>query len=262
MISMRLSKKSKLISVLLWVLLWQLLAVLTDNSVVLAGPAETMKTLFRLLLEAEFQSSVLCSLGRIGTGFLLAAVSGIALGTAAFWNRGLAAFFYPPVALMKSVPVASFVILAIIWLGGSERLSTFVSFVVVFPMVYLSTQSGLWSADPKLLEMAEVFRLGRKKKLRYLYLPALWPYLLNCFQTAFAMAWKSGIAAELIGQPRHTIGNNLYQAKIFLDTPALFAWTFSIIALSMILEKALLSLMERIGVAFGGAREKEERTQR
>ena len=159
-------------------------------------------------------------------------------------------FFYefldPLISLMKAIPVASFVILAIIWLGGSERLGSFVAFVVVFPMVYLSTVSGLMSTDKKLLEMAEVFKIRAIKKIIYLYLPALFPYLINCCKTSLSMSWKSGVAAELIGQPVNTIGGNLYQAKIFLDTASLFAWTFVIILISSIFEKLVLYILDRV----------------
>ena len=144
---------------------------------------------------------------------------------------------------MKSIPVASFVVLALIWLGGSANLSVFVSFVVVFPMVYLSSLSGLRSTEGKLLEMARVFRVRPMKKVRYIYFPAVYPYLMNCFRTALGMAWKSGVAAELIGQPRHTVGGNLYQAKIFLDTPGVFAWTFTVILVSFCFEKLMLWLL-------------------
>ncbi|MDO4266261.1 MAG: ABC transporter permease subunit [Eubacteriales bacterium] len=231
---------------LFWLLLWQLAAVLLDNDILLVGPVRMLRVLVSMMRERAFYAAVASSLLRIGSGFLLAACAGVLFGAAASFCPFLASLLMPPVALMKSIPVASFVILAIIWLGGTQNLSVFVSFVVVFPMVYLSTISGIASTDKKLLEMAKVFRAGRLRMWRYIYLPALLPYLLNCFRTALAMAWKSGVAAELIGQPRGTIGGNLYQAKIFLDTPALFAWTFTIIAVSFLFEKLVLKLMERI----------------
>lgn len=229
-----------------WLLLWQLAAEWTDNDILIVGPLQMFAALGGLAVQAEFWRSVLNSFLRIGTGFLFAALLGIVLGAAAYKSSLLRQFLAPPVALMKSIPVASFVILAIIWLGGTENLSVFVSVVVVFPMVYLSTIGGLMSTDRRLLEMAQVFELAFWKKWRFIYLPALLPYLLSCFRTSLGMAWRSGVAAELIGQPVHTIGGNLYQAKIFLDTPALFAWTFTIIAISLLFEQAVLRLLGRL----------------
>lgn len=229
-----------------WLLLWQLAAEWTDNDILIVGPLQMFAALGGLAVQAEFWSSVLNSFLRIGAGFLVAALLGIVLGAAAYKSSLLRQFLAPPVALMKSIPVASFVILAIIWLGGTENLSVFVSVVVVFPMVYLSTIGGLMSTDRRLLEMAQVFDLAFWRKWRFIYLPALLPYLLSCFRTSLGMAWRSGVAAELIGQPIHTIGGNLYQAKIFLDTPALFAWTFTIIAISLLFEQAVLHLIGRL----------------
>ena len=231
---------------LFWLLVWQLAAMVLDNDILLVGPFEMMRVLISMMREGAFYLAVGSSLLRIGSGFLLAACAGIIFGAAASFHPFISSLLMPPVALMKSIPVASFVILAIIWLGGTQNLSMFVSFVVVFPMVYLSTISGIGSTDRKLLEMADIFRVSRYRKWYYIYFPALLPYLLNCFRTALAMAWKSGVAAELIGQPRGTIGGNLYQAKIFLDTPALFAWTFTIIVVSFLFEKIVLKLIEGI----------------
>ena len=97
-------------------------------------------------------------------------------------------------SLIRSVPVASFVILALIWIG-SESLSVFISYLVVLPMIYVNTRAGLWATDPKLLEMARVFRMTAFKKVRYIYVPALMPYLVSGCKTALGMSWKSGIAA-------------------------------------------------------------------
>ena len=239
-------KLYKLLIILFWVVAWQLCAVALDNEIVLVGPVDTAAALLVLVRKKDFWFSVLNTFIRIASGFVAASTEGVILGITAAGSRLLRDLLEPLVALMKSIPVASFAILAIIWLGGSARLSSFVAFVVVFPMVYLSTISGLMSTDKRLLEMAEVFRVGRIKKILYIYLPALLPYLINCFKTALSMGWKSGVAAELIGQPVNTIGGNLYQAKIFLDTASLFAWTFVIILISSLFEWAVLCIFTSI----------------
>ena len=138
-----------------WLLCWQGLALLVDNSILLVGPYEMWLTLIQLFSQGEFWLSIGNSLLRIGAGFLLASFFGILWGGLASKSRFVSFFLSPLVSLMKTIPVASFVILAIIWLGGTRNLSVFVSFVVVFPMVYLSTLSGIRSTDRKLLEEVE-----------------------------------------------------------------------------------------------------------
>ena len=147
--------------------------------------------------------------------------------------------------LIKSIPVASFVILALIWIG-SENLSVLISFLVVFPMIYINTIAGLKSTDKKLLEMAQVFSLNLPRRIRFIYLPALMPYLISGCRIALGMSWKSGIAAEVIGVPGRTIGEKLYLSKIYLATSDVFAWTIVIILISAAFEKAFLWLLEQI----------------
>ena len=146
---------------------------------------------------------------------------------------------------MKSVPVVSFVILALIW-AGSKRLSLFISFVVVFPMIYESVLAGLASADSGLLEMAQVFRIPFTRTFRFIYLPALLPYLAANCRSAIGMGIKSEIAAEVIGIPEHSIGEQLYYSKLYLDTAGLFAWTFVIIIVSAVFERIFLYFLGKV----------------
>ena len=143
---------------------------------------------------------------------------------------------------LKAVPVASFVILALIW-AGSRNLSVVISFLVVLPVVYVNTMAGLKSTDKKLLEMAAVFRMPLWRKIRFIYLPALVPHLVSGCRIALGMSWKSGAAAEVIGLPEHSIGEHLYMAKIYLETADLFAWTLVIILVSALFERIVLFLI-------------------
>jgi NitT/TauT family transport system permease protein len=153
-------------------------------------------------------------------------------------------FLKPLVLAVKSVPVASFVILLLIWFG-SRNISVIICMLVVFPILYLSTLEGLLSTDGKMLEMAKVYRMPRGRVIRYIFLPGLKPFFQSSVKLAVGMSFKSGIAAEVIGQPLHTMGNGLYQAKIYLETGELFAWTIVIIFISFIIEKILELVMER-----------------
>ena len=147
--------------------------------------------------------------------------------------------------LIRSVPVASFVILALIWIG-SDYLAVLIAFLVVLPVIYVNTRAGLLSADPKLLEMACVFHVPALYRVRMIYLPALVPYLKAGCRTALGLSWKSGVAAEVIGLPSSSIGEQLYYSKLYLDTAGLFAWTFVIIVISAVFERAVLFLLGKL----------------
>ena len=111
---------------------------------------------------------------------------------------------------------------------------------------FLLTYNGLDRADKKLIEMAYVFRMSFARQLRAIYIPAAFPYLLTAVRLSLGMCWKAGIAAEVIGQPKNSIGSALYQAKILLSTHELFAWTLAIILLSVLIEKAALLLIKQL----------------
>ena len=243
----------RILIVLFWTAVWQTACLAVRNDILLAGPADVVRSFLALLPTGDFWRAAAWSFGKIILGFLAAFLTGILVGSLAFRFRLLDELLAPVISLIKSIPVASFVILALIWIG-SKNLSVFISFLVVFPMIYVNTVSGLQSTDPKLVEMAHVFSVRLPQRIRFIYLPALMPYLTSGCKVALGMSWKSGIAAEVIGVPSHTIGENLYFAKIYLATADLFAWTIVIILISVLFEKLFLlglGYVERINTDIG-----------
>lgn len=232
--------------VLFWLLVWQAGSLLVHNSIILVGPAEIIRALFRLLPSPEFWRSMGNTLWKIALGFLLAFFSGILLAGTAFrfsWFEELAE---PVFLLARSVPVASFVVLLLIWIG-SANLSIAIVFLMALPMIYGNMLQGLKNVPGEMVEMARVFHMKPWKQFLYIYRPAFLPFLVSGSRVALGMSWKSGVAAEIIGVPAHSIGERLYMSKIYLDTENLFAWTLVIILLSMIFEKVFLWLLKKAG---------------
>jgi NitT/TauT family transport system permease protein len=150
----------------------------------------------------------------------------------------------PPVQTIKATPVASFVILTLVWIAP-QNLSVFISFLMVFPIMYTNVLMGIRSTDKKLLEMATVFRVPAYRRIRYIYLSQVLPFFRSACSVALGLSWKAGIAAEVIGLPQGSIGEMLYQAKLYLDTPDMFAWTLVIIVISVWFEKIFLILLDK-----------------
>lgn len=229
----------RVLAVAFWIAVWQGVSLAVGSEILVASPARTFGALLSLLREGAFYRAVLGSLMRICAGFALALALGIALGALSFAVGWVRALLHPVVSVVKATPVASFVILALIWIS-SKNLSIFISFLMVFPIMYENMLAGLESADAKLLEMGQVFHLSRMARIRAIYLPAAYPFLLSAARLSLGMCWKSGIAAEVIGQPRQSIGAELNQAKLFFNTPDLFAWTVTIIVVSVVFERLVL----------------------
>lgn len=233
----------KVIIILFWLGIWQLLAAIMHNDILLVGPVQVGKALIKNITETDFLKIVVYSFGRIGLGFALALILGFILGAQGFRYKILDEFLAPFMVTLQSIPVASFAVLLLIWFG-SGGLSFFCSFLVVFPSVYVNTIAGFKSTDRQLLEMAEVFRVSGINRFIYLYRPSFMPYIISCLKTSLGMSWKSGVAAEVIGIPRFSLGERLYMSKIYLDTAGLFAWTFMVILLSFLFERAVMRLLK------------------
>lgn len=228
----------KTLIIFFWLAVWQILAMCVDNFLLVVTPLQALRALFLLAGQAEFWQSAFGSLWRIALGFLLGAVLALLLAAVSYRYKIAEEVLRPFMVFCKAVPVAVFAVLLLIW-WGSSMLAVSICFLVVFPNIYLNTLEGLKSADRELLEMAEVFRLPFGTRFFYIYRPALKPFLLSAFQLSLGMCWKSGVAAEVIGTPTHSIGGALYLAKIYLDTAELFAWTAVIVVLSVFFEKII-----------------------
>ena len=214
------------------------------NDLLLVTPIAVARRLGELIVTADFWATLGFTFSRISLGFLLAlALAGIlaALSAAVPFIETL---LRPYVAAIQSVPVASFIVIAFLWLSA-RRLSTFIAFLMVFPVLYTNLLQGI-RADRNLLEMADVFRLSPGRRVRCIFLPALRPALFAGCRVALGLCWKAGVAAEVIGVVARSVGGKLYDAKAYLEIADLFAWTVVIVAVSALFERVFLFLLGKI----------------
>lgn len=224
-----------------WILLWQFLSMFVNNSILLAGPVDTLTAIFRNVIEISFWKTVCCSLFRIAAGFFAGIIMGFVLAGISHKFSWVDDILSPVITLMKTMPIASFVVLFLIW-WHSDVLAGVISFFVVFPMIYVNTLEGIRSVDSKLIEMAEIFEICKWNRFFYIYRPALKPFLESCLKVCVGMSWKAGVAAEIIGTPSYSIGERLYMAKIYLETADVLAWSAVTIFLSYLFEKIIFAV--------------------
>lgn len=249
--------QNKILSVVIplafWLGVWQLGAVLVDwrtggyGSLLLPGPLEVAGRLAALVTEPPFWQAAAMSLGRIFAGFALGAVLGTAAAAAAAALPLADWLLSPAVKVVRAIPVASFIVLVLLWAPTTGMVPAIVSALMVLPVLWGNVGKGIAQTDPKLLELAKAYRFGRGKTVGLIYLPSVLPYFASGCATALGLAWKAGVAAEVLCLPKLAIGTRLYRAKITLETPDLFAWTVAVIALSFVLEVALGMLFRRLG---------------
>ena len=156
----------------------------------------------------------------------------------------LNALLYPAVRIIRSIPVTSFIILVMLWIPYTY-VPVFISALLVTPVVFGNVTAGIQETDKSLLEVAKVYHFTRFKTLRYLFIPSILPYFYSGALTALGLAWKAGIAAEVLALPKKAIGANMYYSKLYLETADLFAWTLVVVLFSFCFEKLMQYFMKK-----------------
>ncbi|WP_034450503.1 ABC transporter permease [Butyrivibrio sp. AE2032] len=231
--------------VLIWLALWQVLAVAVNNSILLSGPIDTVKALITLGSDPAFYISVGKTAGKILLGFLIGMLLGSVLSVLSYRFSLVKDFLSPFVSVIKSIPVVSFIIIALIW-AGSSNVTIIVSSIISFPIFYKNILEGLFATDPKMIELAKVYQMKTSKKIRYIYLPSLSPHIKSAVSLAIGMAFRGGITAEVVGQPIRSIGNGLYRAKINLATSEMLAWTLVAVLSAFLIEKLISFIVKKV----------------
>ena len=255
------SKKQESIAtvcaVAFWLLVWHFVSVAVGSDIILVSPLRVVETLLSVLRDHDFLSTVSYSFIRIIGGFFAAMLLGVLLGWLSSRLWIIETLLRPITVVIKATPVASFIILVLLWFS-SKNLSVIISMLMVFPVIYLNTLEGIKSTDQKLIEMAKVFRMPLLKRILYIYLPSVIPFFVSACSVSLELCWKSGIAAEVIGIPDGSIGELLYSAKIYLQTAELLAWTVIIVVISVLFEKLFMALLrwivKKLGMAGGALR--------
>ncbi len=229
-----------------WLGLWQLAAMAVGKPLILPSPAAVAVTLWELAGTPVFWGHTLATLFRIVSGTALGVLAGTILAAATHASRFCDALLSPAVRVLRATPVVSFIILIILW-AGSDKVPVIICAMMVTPVVWENLRAGLASPSRELLEMARAYKMGAGRKIAYIYAPAALPYLRSGVLSSVGLAWKSGVAAEVLCIPRRAMGTQIYWSKLYLEIPALFAWTVVVAALSMLVERVARRALGRGG---------------
>lgn len=239
-------KIAALLSSVFWICVWWMISLVTPD-ILFASPVETLQALGKMGSRFEFWQSIARTFALIMSGFFAAFILAIIWALLCRSSEMLGTLTKPMIGFMKSVPVACFVVAALIWVS-SAYLSFFIAFLVIFPITFVAMQTGLAELDKELSEMAVIFRISKRKRIWKLYFPQLLPHLLGSCRISIGMGWKAGIAGELIGLPYHSVGEQLYFTKLYFATDELFAWMIILVLISVLLEKLIVCCISRWGV--------------
>ena len=234
-------------AVLFWLCVWQLASMLINQRILLVSPVRVILRLIELIPTEDFLASLLHSLLHITGGFLAALLAAGLLAALSARFRAASELLAPLMLAIRTIPVVSFIILALFFVS-SKYLAILISFLMGLPIIYQNLLEGIRQLresqeSRQLMEMSRLFRLRPYRRMRYIILGQLIPYLRAACSSAIGLCWKAGAAAEVIGMPDKSIGEKLQQAKIYLNTPDLLAWTLVLVLVSLSFEKIFLKLL-------------------
>ena len=206
-------------------------------------------SLIRYGVEYNFWFITILSLIRVIWGVLISIILGTLLAYLTSVSRLLNTLLTPALSAVKATPVASFIILAMLWFEKTT-LPVFITALIVVPIVWANVSEGIRAVDPQLRQVTRVYRFSLFKSLFRLYIPSVAPYFLAACQSSLGMAWKAGVAAEILAVPEIAIGSEIFYSKQYMEPATLFAWSLIVIVLSLIIEKLFVLLLKQAGKQF------------
>ena len=229
-------------AILFWLMVWEAVSRVVGREILVASPLRVFSRLLELGGGGAFWLSIAETGARVMRGFFLSVFVGGLMAVVTHYSRVMRHLFRPLLSVIRATPVASLIILALVWLA-SGQIPSFIVFLMVMPIIWTNLSTGLDHVDSRLLEMATIFKFTASKKFKLIYIPALMPYFVAACTTGIGAAWKSAIAAEVISRPRGAMGTQIYNARIYLETADLFAWTVTVIVMSVFIEKLTVYLL-------------------
>ncbi len=234
----------------LWVLVWDLVSVfLAKNNelmfLLLPRPYTVFEKWLEIAFTGEFVKSVLSSLSRIMSGFIIGLMVGFSAGVLTYSIKAADWFLSPLLKMIRAVPVVAITIL-FFSLFKSDTLPIVIVALMVIPLIWATVHDGLSRENKELSEMAKIYRLSPKKRFFNIKLPSLIPSLLTASVNALGLAWKSGIAAEVISEPNVALGTILMEGKGMIDFSTVYAVTLTVVILSLVIEILLKGLCRKI----------------
>ena len=228
----------------IWLGLWQLVAGAVGQELLFPSPLSVAKRLIELAATSDFYKIIAKSLLRILIGMTVGTLIGAVGGLLTAFFSIARDFFAPILAVIKATPVASFIILLVLYVSR-DLTPLIIALMMVTPIVWTGVEAGILNTDKSLLEMAKTYKMSRFDKIRHIFLPSIAPYFLAALKSSLGMAWKAGIAAEVLLQPVISIGKMISDSKILLETTDLFVWTVVVVILSVIIEKTMVSILKK-----------------
>jgi NitT/TauT family transport system permease protein len=227
-----------LASVLFMLLVWKILSLHFKSDFVLPSPEKTLITTLSLFTDGKFLATAGTTVSRGLIGFVISGILGIGAGILTGVNQYVNVFLRPILVTIRSIPVVSIILLALIWLHPGA-VPVFIGMLTMFPFICTNVSDGIRSIDSELVVMATFYKVSRKRIVGELYIPAVMPFIVSGASSAMGIGWRAIIIGEVLSQPRYGIGTMMQNAQTFLNVDAVIAWTIIAVLISYLFEKSI-----------------------
>lgn len=229
-----------------WVVIWQVVSLIVNQPLYVPSPYATLVSLGKIIVTQHFWMSVLSTFVRVAAGIVISFVLGCSIAYISAHAKPVETFLSPFVTAVKSTPIMSIIIVALVWFKASF-VPVFSCVLLCFPIFYANTLTGIKSVEKGYLELAKVYHVKRIRVIREITLPSVMPHVYAAISICLGFSWKAVVAAEVLSIPRYSMGYSLFATKLNLETADMFAWTIAIIVISIIVEKVLKRLLPAKG---------------
>lgn len=222
-------------AILILVLAWKIASYFAGSGQLIPSPESTLRAIADVVSRENFLPSLLTTIGRGLLGFGISFFLAFLLGIPAGINQGFFLMLNPLIVTVRSTPVISLILLAIIWFGN-ELVPVFIAILTMFPILCTNIIDGLRNVDKDLVQMGHSYRVPGNRIIKEIYLPSIIPFITSGMSNALGFGWRAIIIGEVLAQPGFGIGTQMQNAQIFLQVSELIAWTLIAILVSALSE--------------------------
>ena len=232
----------RLISIVAFLALWAALAALATRSEV-PGPLAVVDFLTREAADGELFYHLAVTLARVAAAFVIAMAVGTAVGVLMGQHRRLDRLLDPWIILLINIPALVVIVLCYIWIGLTEAAAVTAVALNKIPNVVVTLREGARALDPRLMEMARVFRFSRLGLLRHVVLPQLFPFIAAAGRSGLALIWKIVLVVELLGRA-NGVGFQIHLYFQLFDVAAILGYALAFVCIMLLIEFVVVQPLE------------------
>lgn len=235
---------------------WLIAHAVVQNEYIIPSFADTLRSMREALSDAYFWTSYGYTMLRAAEGWAIAFVCAVLFSALAAVSDACRRFFDPFVSVFRTVPTMAITLMLLIW--TSPRVApVIVTFLMLFPISYAQLTAAYRSVDPKLIEMAQVYRVRARERILRIYIPQMLPSLFSQAGPNLSLSLKVAVSAEVLAFTYVAIGGMLKEANSYLQISRMFALTLCVLILGGLVEFAL-GFLPRISDRWMKGRAKKE----